>query len=347
MKTVAEWSEKFDLYYNNIASNQAPGLDEYEKSVFLSDAQRQVVLSLYNGTLGQAFESTEIISNYLAPLVRDAHLTESSTFGIGVKGSALSHTITGCTVTLSGFDLVKDGTYDVTVTFIAKGSGTEVKTTTATVSSGTISFTDSALAAEWSRLGITYTYSPTPVKFDLEIQFECDGSLTKQVFEIEPAQAGGSGTLKSTSSPRMRISGENSHLYQLPSDLLARTYEDCLIDTGSCGDRRALVQPVTQDEYWRTSRNPFKGAGKTRVLRLADADTASTKYSELVSEYDIKEYYVRYICNPEPIILEDLSSSGLSIDGQTGVATCKLDEALHDVILSEAVTLAKAAWISK
>ena len=29
-----EFSNQFDVFYNNITSNQAPGLNEYEKSVF-------------------------------------------------------------------------------------------------------------------------------------------------------------------------------------------------------------------------------------------------------------------------------------------------------------------------
>lgn len=44
MKTVTEWSAEFDIMWNNIMSNQAPGLSEYEKSVFLTDAQEQVIL---------------------------------------------------------------------------------------------------------------------------------------------------------------------------------------------------------------------------------------------------------------------------------------------------------------
>ena len=37
--TNQEVSNEFDILYNNVTSNQAPGLDEYEKSVFLTKAQ--------------------------------------------------------------------------------------------------------------------------------------------------------------------------------------------------------------------------------------------------------------------------------------------------------------------
>ena len=36
--TIQEFSSEFDVQYNNIASKAAPGLDEYEKSIFLTKA---------------------------------------------------------------------------------------------------------------------------------------------------------------------------------------------------------------------------------------------------------------------------------------------------------------------
>lgn len=46
--TNQEFSDTFSVLYNNIASNQAPGLDEYEKSVFLTKAQNEIVLSYFD-----------------------------------------------------------------------------------------------------------------------------------------------------------------------------------------------------------------------------------------------------------------------------------------------------------
>lgn len=43
-----EFSNQFDVLYNSITSNQAPGLDEYEKSVFLTKAQNEVLLSYFD-----------------------------------------------------------------------------------------------------------------------------------------------------------------------------------------------------------------------------------------------------------------------------------------------------------
>lgn len=43
MKTVDEWSKAFDLLWNNIASGKAPGLNEYEKSIILTEAENALV----------------------------------------------------------------------------------------------------------------------------------------------------------------------------------------------------------------------------------------------------------------------------------------------------------------
>lgn len=46
--TTKEFSSEFDVLYNNVMSNAAPGLDEYEKSVFLTKAQNEIVKNYFN-----------------------------------------------------------------------------------------------------------------------------------------------------------------------------------------------------------------------------------------------------------------------------------------------------------
>lgn len=228
MKTVGEWLQEFNRLYNNIASDAAPGLEPYEISCFLTDAQEAIVVALYKGSLGAPFESSEDVTAYLATLVKQAKGIES----------------------------------------VAK------------------------------------------------VPHICEGSST----------------------------------YQLPDDLLFRTWESCTI-VNSCNKSVAVpVIPVTQDEFWRTVRNPFKKQNEQRVLRLAFSTSEEssdklqeTKYTELVSDYSISNYTVRYLAKPSPIILEDLPE-GLTIDGETKAQTCLLPEVLHQTILSEAVRMAKAVW---
>ena len=45
---LSEFSNQFDVLYNNITSNQAPGLSEYEKSIFLTKGQDEIVKNYFN-----------------------------------------------------------------------------------------------------------------------------------------------------------------------------------------------------------------------------------------------------------------------------------------------------------
>lgn len=57
--TLKEFSTQFDTLYNNIMSNQAPGLNEYEKSVFLTKAQDQILKNYFtsNNTIKSGFDT--------------------------------------------------------------------------------------------------------------------------------------------------------------------------------------------------------------------------------------------------------------------------------------------------
>jgi hypothetical protein len=60
--TLQEFSDQFDVLYNSITSNQAPGLNEYEKSVFLTKGEKQLVREYFNKRVdgvGGGFDGSE------------------------------------------------------------------------------------------------------------------------------------------------------------------------------------------------------------------------------------------------------------------------------------------------
>ena len=81
--TIEEFSNEFDVLLNSYAANNPFGigqgltqLDEYEKSILLTEAQESVVRDLYNGKLtGDGFESTEEQRRNLDSLVNTLELT--------------------------------------------------------------------------------------------------------------------------------------------------------------------------------------------------------------------------------------------------------------------------------
>ena len=91
---LEDFSSGFDLLLNSYATAASFGstdnpssieLDEFEKSQFLTKAQEEIALSLYNGKnpFGDSFESTEEMRRYLSPLVKEAEISPiTNTSGI-------------------------------------------------------------------------------------------------------------------------------------------------------------------------------------------------------------------------------------------------------------------------
>lgn len=66
--TNEEFSNEFDTLLSPLTSAV---FDEYQKSVFLTKAQEQIVIALYSGALtGKSFEETEQLRKYISPLVK-------------------------------------------------------------------------------------------------------------------------------------------------------------------------------------------------------------------------------------------------------------------------------------
>jgi len=67
-----EFKLEFNLLYDNIGSSAAPGLDDYEISVYLTTAQEELVKTTYTGNdkIGKAFEGNERRRRELNELVK-------------------------------------------------------------------------------------------------------------------------------------------------------------------------------------------------------------------------------------------------------------------------------------
>lgn len=217
-----EFSSEFDILFNSIMSNQAPSVSEYEKSVFLTQAQEELVIAIHTGRLnGEPFDSTEEIRSYIQELVK--------TVGTQTK--------------LQGGEEIDD----------------------------------------------------------------------------------------------------DSTIFLIPEDVWFIVYEQVSFNDPAitCNkDKKIRVKPVQHDHFDKIKDNPFKGPNKNRVLRLS----LNSNSVELVSKYNIHEYKLRYLRRPDPIILEDLSPYGLSINGESDEIECKLNSSIHRLILNRAVDLARATW---
>lgn len=131
-----------------------------------------------------------------------------------------------------------------------------------------------------------------------------------------------------------------SKFFNLPDDILFITYESAILSDESAGCKNGSeisIVPVTQDEFNRAMNNPFRWASKRRALRLDNG----LNIAEVVTKYNIKDYTIRYLSKPTPIVLADLGE--VSIDGTNTITECKLNSAMHRYILERAVALAIAS----
>lgn len=131
---------------------------------------------------------------------------------------------------------------------------------------------------------------------------------------------------------------KSSVFFELPDDLWFITYEAVNLKDDGLGcmsGEDISVIPITQDEYHRIRKNPFRGTNERRALRL----DLSGKVVEIVSKYNVESYLVRYLSRPAPIILTNLTDN-LSINGISVKTECELNPVIHRAILERAVKLA-------
>lgn len=233
--TPREFSYEFDIFYNNIRSASAPGIDNYEKSVLLTESQEEIVRQIINPT------------------------------------------------------------------------------------------------AEYAK-GIE----------DIELHRRYLDILTKQFISVD----------KDESFEKI---APNSTFFTIPLELYLIINERLLITSEiECYNNKTIdVVPITHDEYNSTRKNPFKkpklGGVTIQAWRLDYGPISGKRKVEIIYPEDSTpiQYIVRYLRKPRPIILSDLTTDGLSIDGETDEQTSELDDSLHRQILLNAVQKAKMIYDPK
>lgn len=77
--TAQELRNKFNLHYDNILSGSAPGLNDYEISLFLTQAFKEIIYNYYNGnTKGESVDQTERMKFILSGMTNRLTLTKTA-----------------------------------------------------------------------------------------------------------------------------------------------------------------------------------------------------------------------------------------------------------------------------
>ena len=137
-----------------------------------------------------------------------------------------------------------------------------------------------------------------------------------------------------------------SKFYELNNNAMYIVLETATLSnkTNSVIDGKLIpVIPVTHDEFMTSYRNPFRKSNENKAWRMDISRENSKTTLEIISSETISTYNVRYISYPSPIIVgslitsSDVAGMGLTINGETSVAPCRLAELAHREIVNIAV----------
>lgn len=86
--TIQEFSDQFDLLFNNITSNQAPGISEFEKSVLATKAEKEIVKNYFSpqsqgNTLKEGFDESAKRQADFSMLMKTSSCVEQNSFADG------------------------------------------------------------------------------------------------------------------------------------------------------------------------------------------------------------------------------------------------------------------------
>lgn len=353
--TTQEFSNEFEVLYNNIMSNQAPGLDEYEKSVFLTKAQEELVRDYFNSRNvknAQGFDDSQKRQYDFSTLLSSAELHDC----VDSKRALASFG-------LITFDPIFDNRSRVYLApsdlFLAINE----------------SIVDSA-KRRYSVLPISYDeynrLMSKPYGFPLKRQ------AWRIISDRIPLLAGWGGKLTDSKilflfkskyfkviNITIRISNSNFMLkpsifeddngvriiMELPNNLISY-WTNYLMDNVALKEAGLdkYLYPVTSDTGNFPPKCPIDTPSFTISIAPAVMESGAAVHTsafEIIGRFtgDIK-YKIRYIKTPKPIILVNLSDiqEGLSINGYNTVTECELPPNTHQEILQRAVELAKASY---
>ena len=94
----SEFDERFDILYNNITSNQAPGLNTHEKSVFLTKGQDEVIKNHFSSnsqgnTLKEGFDDSAKRQIDFSMLTTSKSITTTSAATFDTRSNSKSITL--------------------------------------------------------------------------------------------------------------------------------------------------------------------------------------------------------------------------------------------------------------
>lgn len=313
---LPEFSNQFDVLYNNVTSNQAPGLSEYEKSIFLTKGQDEIIKNYFNAKgnkYQEGFDDSskrQIDFSMLMDTVTPEFVTAVNPLHHG-KNNKCYKLPDNILLYINEFlDVNRNGeskrlvvvsvSYDEYNRLMSKPYKRPVKN-----QAWRLINNSSAL----------YTYTDYNAIASALTEHQYSDSIGLELNKEE--------VLATIYGKKIEYEDEYSCIKvddkYLGYNGLVADYSD------SCSITILPIETIIKES-------------------IAKEGIYLYPVSELIAGANdvIEKYTVRFIRKPKPIILENLED--LTIEGKSEASNCELDSSIHQEILQRAVELAKIAW---
>lgn len=366
--TNSEFSDAFDVLLNSYntqaqfgeqASKREIVLDEYEKSVLLTQAQDIIVKSYFDRNLnpqGQGLDDSTRRQIDFSSLIKVTELSpaESSEYsttaewndGNGYIGTLKITNVSSSPITVSIGITNGQTDHGIDVSYTASSGDTPA--------SLTILCNTQDFDSYYHNLSLGNLISV--IKRDFDTIPDTTLKISDLVDITVVDSSGEDVDVEDYIAIRVTLTAKsNSHmtfddrgmLFVLPSktvenenisEVLFILNEKMIVDGKSY-----VIVPISYSEYDRKMSKPYSQPLKKQAWRLfQNISTGFDIYSELIPRWnlDVSDvvYRIRYVKRPRPIVLEDIGD--LNIDGESEETTCELNPSLHVDILNKAVELA-------
>lgn len=369
--TIEEMSNQFDVLYNNITSNQAPGLDEYEKSVFLTKAQNELVKAYFSPALNKTqngFDDSPIRQADFSTIINNCTLPQLTE-------------LTNPTYPLKCFDkraLTYELPEDLFISLNEQLFSGKVPYTIVPITFGDYNrlmskpYKYPLKYQAWRMItknckteyveiveaeNVITQDGGTKINFPIKIASNCGKKIIFKVIVIEDSK---SETLTDRLPPPIIEEDDNAVTItcKVPRGLAMSMYWQIYLrdqnEYNNYNDLIKYVKPFTGYEgysSWPSSTIPssFPLGEFFNIVNNGGKPLHQASVAEVVGRFnDPKniEYNIRYIRKLKPIILVNLTDidNELSIEGYKKPMESELPSELHEDILQRAVELAKAAY---
>lgn len=320
MISNSELSNRFDVLYNNITSSQAPGLDEYEKSVFWNKAQLEVLKNKLNpkgNKYGEGFDfSSKRQLEFSELTVTDSYdLFPQRSDGINSSAWLLCKTI------MTQQDNPNNPpTWEVVPAAVNYHSMLAILNETIDVVDNKydsyVSLAKTLMIGEAMSYDVNEDGKFSVLDLSAFIDLAIHGELPNHVAVI------GVDVLRNA-----LLENQEDGVFVLKNPKTGKE----IVTEYNFSSSTLVVVPINNIEYDTLMSRPFKYPPKSQAWRLLSEDNSEVIVGPNLAPY---RYNIRYIKTPREVEFHVENGN-----------TCELPDFLIDEVLQRAVELAKAAYV--